>query len=240
MPGASWTCWQAKRLLGSPDWTRLRERLRAEGRDDLADGLVLGQGQGQGHGQGQGPAPRTTAPVAAVHRPGRAELLRLARTGGPEQIRRALTRLTEEHAGGSRAPDQDRGLTELLGELLRHPRPKVRLHAHRTSRALLDRPAHLLHTAVLLDDPQPDIRRMAIRTLSRAGWQPALPALVALLDHPHPLVRQEAAAGLLLMGAVAIPALRHAVGQARPDRRSRYADVLERLTASGDGGPPVP
>ncbi|MEU8707409.1 HEAT repeat domain-containing protein [Streptomyces sp. NPDC048565] len=216
-----------RRLLGTPDRTRLRERLRAEGRDDLAEGLVLDQGMG--------PARRTTPPVAAVHRPGRAELLRLARTGGPEQIRRALTRLTEEHTGGL---DQD--LTELIDELLKHSRPKVRLHAHRTSRALLDRPVHLFHTTVLLDDPQSDIRRMAIRTLSRAGWEPAVPALVALLDHPHPLVRQEAGAGLLLMGAAAIPALRHAVGGARPDRRSRYAVVLERLTASDDGGPPVP
>ncbi|MFE9363328.1 HEAT repeat domain-containing protein [Streptomyces sp. NPDC006978] len=115
----------------------------------------------------------------------------------------------------------------------------MRLHAHRTSRALLDRPSHLLNTAALLEDPQPDIRRMAIRTLCHARWEPAVSALVALLDHTHPPVRNEAADGLLLMGAVAGPPLRHAAGQARPDRRSRYTDVLERLTGSGEG-PSVP
>ncbi|MGP3750695.1 HEAT repeat domain-containing protein [Streptomyces sp. IBSNAI001] len=217
------------RLLGSPELRGIRERLRAEGRDDLAERLLLDEGPGS--------VPRPPAPAGAVRRPGRAELLRLARTGGPEQIRRALTRLTEEHTQerGGRSPDRDPGLEELVGELLHHPRPKVRLHAHRTSRALLDRPSHLLNTAALLDDPQPDIRRMAIRTLCHAGWEPAVPALVALLDHTHPPVRKEAAEGLLLMGPVAVPALRHAAGQARPDRRSRYTDVLDRLTGSGEG-----
>lgn len=221
------------RLLGSPELRRIRERLRAEGRDDLAGRLLLDEGPGS--------VPRPPAPAGTVRRPGRAELLRLARTGGPEQIRRALTRLTEEHAQehGGRSQDPDPGLEELVGELLQHPRPKVRLHAHRTSRALLDRPSHLLNTAALLEDPQPDIRRMAIRTLCHARWEPAVPALVALLDHAHPPVRKEAADGLLLMGAVAVPALRHAAGQARPDRRSRYTDVLERLTGSGEG-PSVP
>ncbi|MFJ6850870.1 HEAT repeat domain-containing protein [Streptomyces sp. NPDC091271] len=213
-------------LLGSSDRTRIRDRLRAEGRDGLAEGLVLDEGPGS--------VPRTTAPTGAVHRPGRAELLRLARTGGPEQIRRALSRLAEEHTG--RAPDPDPALKQVIGELLAHPRPKVRLHAHRTSRTMLDRPAHLLHTAVLLDDSQPDIRRMAIRTLCHAAWEPAVPALVSLLDHTHPAVRGEAAEGLLLMGGAAVPALRHAVGQARPDRRSRYTGVLDRLTGS-DGAP---
>jgi HEAT repeat protein len=103
---------------------------------------------------------------------------------------------------------------------------------------MLDRPAHLLHTAVLLDDPQPDISRMAIRTLCRAAWEPAVPSLVALLGHRNPAVRREAAEGLLLMGGPAIPALRHASGQARPDKRSRYTGLLDRLTGAADG--PLP
>ncbi|MFD9292059.1 HEAT repeat domain-containing protein [Streptomyces sp. NPDC060030] len=213
------------RILGSTDMRRIRERLRAEGRDDLADGLLLDTGPD--------PAPRAAPPAGAVHRPGRPELLRLARTGGPEQIRRALARLAEEHGG--RGPDNDPALREVIGELLVHPRPRVRLHAHRISRTMLDRPAHLLHTAVLLDDPQPDISRMAIRTLCRAAREPAVPALVALLDHTHPTVREEAAEGLLLMGPAAIPALRHAAARARPDRRSRYTGLVDRLTASDAG-----
>ncbi|MEU1487759.1 HEAT repeat domain-containing protein [Streptomyces sp. NPDC005752] len=215
------------RLLGSTDMRGVRERLRAEGRDDLAESLLLDEGPDS--------APRTTD-AGAVHRPGRAELLRLARTGGPEQIRRVLSRLAEEHGG--RGTDSDPVLREVIGELLVHPRPKVRLHAHRTSRTMLDRPAHLLHTAVLLNDPQQDISRMAIRTLCRAGWEPVVPSLVALLGDTRPTVRKEAAAGLLLMGGSAVPALRHAAGQARPDRRSRYTGLLDRL-AGADGGPPA-
>ncbi|MFC8225921.1 HEAT repeat domain-containing protein [Streptomyces sp. NPDC057287] len=213
-------------LLGSPELRRIRDRLRAEGRDDLAEALLLDGG----------PDSRPLTEPPGPGRPGRAELLRLARTGGPEQIRRALSRLVEEHAG--RAPDRDPALREVIDELLTHPRPKVRLHAHRTSRTMLDRPAHLLRTAALLDDPQPDIRRMAIRTLSRAAWEPAVPALVALLDDARPTVRAEAAEGLLRMGGAAVPALRHAVGHARPDRRSRYTDVLERLTGPVRVPPP--
>ncbi|WP_203184643.1 HEAT repeat domain-containing protein [Streptomyces pratensis] len=228
------------RLLASPEMTRMRERLRAEGRDDLADQLVLDEGPGQAPdapacaGADDRPAStsRATGPGGSDHRPGRAELLRLARTGGPEQIRRVLSRLAEEHGG--RAPDPDPGLREVIGELLVHPRPAVRLRAHRTARTMLDRPAHLLHTAVLLDDPQPDIRRMAIRMLCHAGWEPAVPALVGLLDDTSPAVRAEAAEGLIRMGGAAVPALRHAVGRARPDRRSRYTGLLERLTGSGD------
>ncbi|MFB8026505.1 MULTISPECIES: HEAT repeat domain-containing protein [unclassified Streptomyces] len=98
---------------------------------------------------------------------------------------------------------------------------------------MLDRPAHLLHTAALLDDPQSDITRMAIGTLSRAGWEPAVPALVALLDHTRPTVRAEVAEGLLRMGGSAVSALCHAAGHARPDRRSRYTDVLDRFTGDG-------
>ncbi|MFF0075542.1 HEAT repeat domain-containing protein [Streptomyces sp. NPDC005494] len=225
------------RLLATPDLTRIRDRLRAEGRADLADMLLLDEGPGSPADPATpDDVPRAAASAGAAHRPGRAELVRLARTGGPEQIRRALSRLAEEHNG--RAPDRDPALREVLRELLAHPRPKVRLHAHRTSRAMLDRPAHLLHTAVLLDDPQPDISRMAIRTLCRAAWEPAVPSLVALLGHRNPAVRREAAEGLLLMGGPAIPALRHASGQARPDKRSRYTGLLDRLTGAADG--PLP
>ncbi|WP_432106126.1 HEAT repeat domain-containing protein [Streptomyces sp. bgisy091] len=205
----------------SPRMRRIRERLRTEGRHDLADALLAG-------GTPAPACPVTESVPARTPRPGRAELLRLARTGGPEQIRRALSRLAEEHAG--REPDRDPALGEMIGALLTHPRPRIRLHAHRTSRTMLDRRSHLAHTTTLLDDPQPDIVRMAIRTLCRAVWEPALPSLVALLEHSHPAVREEAARGLLRVGDAAVPALRHAAGRARPDRRSRYTGVLERMT----------
>lgn len=120
--------------------------------------------------------------------------------------------------------------------MLTHPRAKVRLSAHRTSRTVLDRPTHLGHTELLLDDPRPDVVRMAVHTLCRAGWQPAAPAVTGLLGHPHAVVREAAAEGLVTLAGAAVPALRNAAAHARPDRRSRYTDVLDRIRAGEDGG----
>ncbi|MGW1228066.1 HEAT repeat domain-containing protein [Streptomyces sp. NPDC002530] len=182
-------------------------------------------------GEGVPAAPATdrtaTAPVPRGHRPTRHELLDLAETGTPDQICRTLTDLAGAHTGPG--PDPDPRLAALLDGLLTHPRPRVRLRAHRTSRTMLGRDAYLRHTGLLLDDPRPDVVRMAVRTLCRAGWEPAIPAVTALLGHPHPGVRETAADSLTGLGARAVPALRHAAAHARPDRRSRYTDVLARI-----------
>ncbi|MFE3827378.1 HEAT repeat domain-containing protein [Streptomyces sp. NPDC059092] len=222
-------------LLRTPALTRTRHRLRAEGRDDLADGLTLVTGPLRDSGAVREDAAALTAlrtrpstgPTGPVPPPSRRELLELARTGTPERIRRALTRLAEGHSGP--APDQDPELCTLIGELLTHPRAGIRLRAHRVSRAMLDRTAHLRHTAVLLEDPQSDIQRMAIRALCRAAWEPAIPAVVERLTHPHPVVRAAAAEGLVALGARAIPALRRAAAHARPDKRPLHNDILDRI-----------
>ncbi|MFI8261979.1 HEAT repeat domain-containing protein [Streptomyces sp. NPDC085665] len=228
-------------LLRTPALTRTCRRLRDEGRDDLADGLLLVDGPLRRPDAARQDAAalaalRDRAPAASAEAsrpPSRRHLLDQARTGDPALIRQALVRLAEEHGGPD--PDQDPGLRDLIAELLRHPRPGVRLHAHRTSRAVLDRQTHLHHTSILLDDPQPDLVRTAIRTLSHASWAPAIPALTGLLEHPHPTVRKAAAEGLTLMGPPAIPALRHAAAHARPDRRSPYTDLLARITTADPG-----
>ncbi|MEU1349449.1 HEAT repeat domain-containing protein [Streptomyces sp. NPDC005795] len=230
----------ARPLLRTPALTKTCRRLRTEGRAELADRLHLVQGPLRGPDAGQQDAAavaalrdRGAAPDAARGRgPTRQDLLDLAATGTPEQICRALTELAQTDPGP--APDQDRRLLDLLGRLLTHPRPRVRLRAHRTSRAMLGRTAHLRHTELLLDDPRPDVVRMAVRTLCRAGWEPAAPAVAALLGHPHAVVREAAAEGLVEMGGAAVPALRHAAARARPDRRSLYTAVLDRI---GDGAP---
>ncbi|MEU9953446.1 HEAT repeat domain-containing protein, partial [Streptomyces sp. NPDC047939] len=222
-------------LLRTPALTRTRSRLRTEGRTELADRLRLVEGPLRGPEAGQQDAAalaalrdRTAAgPTATGHRPARRELLDLAATGTPEQICRALTELAAGHPGPE--PDRDPQLMDLLGGLLTHPRPRVRLRAHRTSRAMLGRSAHLRHTELLLDDPRPDVVRMAVLTLCRAGWEPAVPAVTALLGHPHAVVRDAAAEGLVGLGGAAVPALRHATARARPDRRSRYTEVLDRI-----------
>lgn len=255
-------------LLRTPALTRARRRLRSEGRDALADALLLVEGPLRGPGAARadaaalealrGPAPVVAVAPGARPSPTPPELLTLARTGTPEEIRRGLTLLTEEHgdraAGSSRnAPSRagrkpgpglrdgghptpgdtgDQVVRELIDVLLRHPRTGVRLHAHRTSRALLDRSTYARQTMILLDDPQPDVVRMAIRTLAHASWEPAIPVLVGLLGHPQPAVRSAAHEAVGRFGAAAVPALRHAASHARPDKRSRYTDVLDRLTGA--------
>lgn len=227
-------------LLRTPALTRTCRRLRTEGSDELADRLLLVEGPLRGPDAGRQDAAAlaalrdrdTALPAGTGRRPTRRELLDLAATGAPEQICRALTELAGTHTGPE--PDEDPQLLDLLGELLTHPRSKVRLRAHRASRTMLGRPTHLRHTELLLDDPIPDVVRMAIRTLCRAGWGPAVPAVTGLLGHPHPVVRETAADGLVELGGPAVPALRKAAAHARPDRRTLYTDVLDRIRVGED------
>ncbi|MFH9298646.1 HEAT repeat domain-containing protein [Streptomyces sp. NPDC017520] len=228
------------RLLRTPVLTGAERRLRAEGRDALADALVLVDGPLRAPGAEHEDAaalddlrtPFRGPTAAPADRPSLPELLDLARTGTPERTRQALTRLVEERApapGAGPGPE----LHALVEELLSHPVAGVRLHAHRTSRALFDRDTHARLTVVLLSDPLPDVVRMAARTLGRAGWAPALPDLVRLLDHTRPVVRRAARDALVGFGDAAVPVLRRTAAHARPDRRPLYTDVLAELSGAG-------
>ncbi|MGO1022580.1 HEAT repeat domain-containing protein [Streptomyces rubiginosohelvolus] len=224
------------RLLRTPLLTRAERLLRTEGRADLADGLVLLDGPLRAPGTAPEDAAalaslRTPswAPVAPADPPPLPELLDLARTGPPGRTREVLTRLVEEYAPAPGARPETE-LCALVEELLRHPRAGVRLHAHRASRALFDRDTHARLTALLLADPLPDVVRMAVRTLGRAAWAPALPDLVRLLDHAKPMVRSAARDAVVGFGGAAVPALRRAEAHARPDRRSLYTEVLAQIT----------
>ncbi|WP_437538753.1 HEAT repeat domain-containing protein [Sorangium sp. So ce726] len=221
----------SERLLRTPELEAVVERLRAEGRADLAGQLSLDDGPLRPPGGGRAaedaralealrarPEPR--ALEASDRGPARQELVRLARAGDAEQARRALSAL----AG---APDGE--LAALLVEVLGDRRPRVRLHAHRLLRDAVDRAAYLRATCSLLSDPLPDVVRSAIRILCFAPWPPALPAIVGLLLHPHAVVRRAAAEGLGHVGAPAISALKDALGRARPDRREVYAEVIRRI-----------
>ncbi|MGW4177508.1 HEAT repeat domain-containing protein [Streptomyces rubiginosohelvolus] len=224
------------RLLRTPLLTRAERHLRTEGREALADGLVLLDGPLLAPGTAPEDAAAlvslrtpSRAPVAPADPPSLPELLDLARTGPPGRTREVLTRLVEEYApvSGARPEPELRALVE---ELLRHPRAGVRLHAHRASRALFDRDTHARLTALLLADPLPDVVRRAVRTLGRAAWAPALPDLVRLLDHARPAVRWAARDAVVGFGGAAVPALRRAEAHARPDRRSLYTEVLAQVT----------
>ncbi|WP_433462879.1 HEAT repeat domain-containing protein [Spirillospora sp. CA-128828] len=210
--------------------------LHDEGRADLAERLHLVDGPLRD--------PRTAARAdeaalrslrerdpAAAREPSRDELFERARTGGPKEIRRALTRLAERHEEGASGRDPE--LEALIDALVGHRETGIRLLAHRVSRRVLDRTAYLEQTTRLLSDREPGVVRSAIRTVSHARWEPAIPRLVELLGHPRAPVREAAVDGLVLFGGAAVSALRHAEGRARPDRRPRYASVLQRI------GPPA-
>ncbi|WP_439081299.1 HEAT repeat domain-containing protein [Streptomyces sp. WL006] len=227
-------------LLRTPALDRAARRLRAQGREDMADRLVLVDGPLRAPGSAYEDeavldAVRTSprAPAAPAEQTSLSVLIRIARDGAPERIRRALTRIVElgtSASGGGVDPE----LICLMEELLRHPRTGVRLHAHRVSRTLFDRDTHARLTVFLLADPVPDVVRGAIRMLGRAAWEPALPDLVRLLGHPKPAVRTAARDALVDFGATAVPPLRRAAARARPDRRSLYTDVLAGIDARAE------
>ncbi|WP_285548825.1 HEAT repeat domain-containing protein [Actinoplanes regularis] len=228
-------------LLRTPALTETCRRLRAEGRGDLADALTLVDGPLRDpEARRQDAAALAALRARPSHEPDpaapRRELLELIRTGQPEQIRTALTQLAEaaEDDRPSHAGD-DPELAEALAALLRHPERRLRLYAHRIGRRVLDRPTHLRHTALLLDDPEPDTVRSAIRALCHAAHQPAIPPIIGLLTHSNATVRKTAAAGLIHIGSPAIPALRHAAGRARPDKRHVYTAILDQLTSQTRG-----
>ncbi|QKW33128.1 HEAT repeat domain-containing protein [Actinomadura sp. NAK00032] len=224
------------RLRSTPALARAWRRLHAEGHRDPVERITLVDGPlREPHAAADDAAAlaalreRTREPSGRREPSARGDLLRAARTGTPGQIRRALDLLAEDHdrTGGA----ESRELRELLIELIGHPSPAVRTRAHRLSRRVLDRPAYLEQTERLLGDRRSDVVVSAVKTLSHAGWEPGIKALVGLLTDARPTVRGAAADGLVLIGAPAVPHLRNATGRARPDRRPAYTAVLDRITA---------
>ncbi|MET8198059.1 hypothetical protein [Micromonospora taraxaci] len=74
------------------------------------------------------------------------------------------------------------------------------MHAHRIGRRILDRATYLEHAATLLNDPEAAAVRSAIGTVSHGGYRPAIPTVVGLLAHAHPMVRRAAADELVRWG----------------------------------------
>ncbi|MBK7829153.1 HEAT repeat domain-containing protein [Nannocystis sp.] len=143
----------------------------------------------------------------------------------PETVRHALTDMS--HAPG---PDW----LNLLDELIDHPSPRVRLHAHRLLRASGERERYLACTCRLLNDPKPDIQRMAMRSLAHAGHLPAVAPLVERLARDHDPLHREVVAALRRLGPLAGDALTHARNKARPDRRARHDELLAAIAADSD------
>ncbi|MGW9206524.1 HEAT repeat domain-containing protein [Embleya sp. NPDC055664] len=213
----------------TPELTETVHRLRVEGRKALADRLTLVGGVLRAPGPDRNGLAlvslRTRTVPPGAERPTRDELIATVRVGAPEQARRALSRLADEYGA-------DPEVRALVAELLGHAHPRVRLHAHRISRRVLDRAEYLRHTEQLLDDPRRDVVRSAIRTLSHAGWQPAVPSLITLFADADPVTREAAGEGLARIGVAVLPALRKAAAHARPDRRGRYLELRDRIAAA--------
>lgn len=140
----------------------------------------------------------------------------------PEAIRHALTDMS--HAPGPDWP-------ELLDELVDHPSPRVRLHAHRLLRASGERERYLAATLRLLADPRVDIQRMAMRALAHAGHAAAAAPLASRLVRDHDPLHREVIAALRRLGPLARPALIHARNRARPDRRVHHDRLLAAIAA---------
>lgn len=210
-------------LLRTPALAATAERLRAEGRADIANKLDLVAGPLHTSDDAIGPTVALVPAPTSAPPPTRQELITRGRNGDVVEVRRALTLLADTDT------DTDGQLEALLRDLLGHRDPRIRLQAHRLSRRRMDQATHLRHTLALLDDPRPAVVRSAVRTLCHAGHEPAVPAVVRLLAHRHAAVRNAAVDGLVRIGAAALPALRHAEGHARPDHRNRYAAVVAQI-----------
>ncbi|MCY1004148.1 HEAT repeat domain-containing protein [Nannocystis pusilla] len=127
---------------------------------------------------------------------------------------------------------------DLLADLVGHASPRVRLQAHRLLRAG-DRGRYLSSTLGLLDDPDPNIQRTAIRTVSHAGYAPAVAPLIARLAHERDPLHRELVAALRRLGPLAEDALVRAAREARPDRRRHFEEVLAAIAADVAAGQPL-
>ncbi|MDC0668155.1 HEAT repeat domain-containing protein [Nannocystis radixulma] len=155
-----------------------------------------------------------------------AELRARLPTADPEQIRQDLKDMSS--ASGS-------DWLDLLAELVGHASPRVRLQAHRLLRTAGDRLRYLDATLELLDDPDPNIQRTAIRAVSHGGHAPAVAPLVARLAHDRDPLHREIAAALRRLGSLAESALARAARDARPDRRAQYEQLLATIAADRAG-----
>ncbi|WAS90847.1 HEAT repeat domain-containing protein [Nannocystis punicea] len=169
------------------------------------------------------PAPAPAPPARTV-----AELRAEFAGAGPEQVRQALKDMSD------RTGDE---WFDLLVELVGHASPRVRLQAHRLLRTG-DRERYLRSALGLLDDPDPNIQRSAIRAVSHAGHAPAVAALIARLAHERDPLHREVIAALRRLGPLAEDALVRAAREARPDRRRRYEEVLNAIAADVAAGEP--
>jgi hypothetical protein len=150
----------------------------------------------------------------------REELLAIARGKDEEATRKALTELSAK---------VDEPFIELLLSSIDSPSTRVKLHAYRLLRSCASKEIYVEASQRLLHDPLIDVQRSAIRTVMFARYLPAIPAVVNLLTHPHQAIQLTAQEGLLFNGEAALPALKKAMKDARPDKREPFQSLIKKL-----------
>lgn len=120
-------------------------------------------------------------------------------------------------ANGDIAASRDAFLAA-LGSPFRTVRLRaLRALAQLRAPALADRFA-----AILVSDPDPELRAFAARALAQTGAAATAPALYRAMDDPESLVRQEAVRALVVLRDPGIAgALRRRLGEVAPDERVR-------------------
>ncbi|GGQ76084.1 fumarate reductase/succinate dehydrogenase flavoprotein subunit [Couchioplanes azureus] len=107
--------------------------------------------------------------------------------------------------------------------------------------ALAERAATLAAFQPFLGDPEPDVRRTAVATLTEAAPEGVADALVDALHDPHPDVRAAAAAGLreladVLPGSPALAGRLRDAGTSADPLVRQVAVELQRITGAGRAG----
>jgi hypothetical protein len=113
--------------------------------------------------------------------------------------------------------------------LTKHRDLKVRTRALRCLRDVGTKHQYVETMANFLDDPRPELKILAIRVLSKAGYVSGIVPIIDLLEDHHSRVRRVAEEGLIVYGEQAVRSLERAKSHARPDHKQRYQSVLSKI-----------
>lgn len=111
-----------------------------------------------------------------------------------------------------------------------HPSRNVKLYANRLLRRSSARDVWLEQCTQLLTDRDVAVLRPMTRIVASQKHEPAVRALVAMMDRSR--TRDLAEQALRLFGADAIPELERMMGRLRPDRRAKLQELIASLHVS--------
>ena len=124
---------------------------------------------------------------------------------------------------------QARRAEAAIKKALSHPCSRVRFFALRQVKNQLSKSDYFELSSQMLYDPQPSMRKRAIKTLSHGRYQPAVPKIVDLLWDRKRKVDRAAREALVRYGELALPLLKKRAAQVRPDRRRVVCEVISEI-----------